>query len=70
MGLFRFNKKHTPQAECGPFQRVSVAVKWGMVSFYISWVISYVIEWEDYSNYFGEGAEISRIRATAHSLVF
>ena len=34
MGLFRFNKKHTPQAECGPFQRVSVAVKWGMVSFY------------------------------------
>ena len=27
-------------------------------------------EWEDYSNYFGEGVEISRNWATAHSLVF
>ena len=34
------------------------------------WVISYVNEWEDYSNYFGEGVEISRIWATTHSLVF
>ena len=27
-------------------------------------------EWEDYSNYFGEGVEIPRIWAIAHSLVF
>ena len=27
-------------------------------------------EWEDYCNYFGEGVEISRIWAIAHSLVF
>ena len=37
---------------------------------FINWVISYVNEWEDYSNYFGEGVGISRIWATAHSLVF
>ena len=29
---------------------------------FIGWASSYVNEWEDYSNYFGEGAEISRIR--------
>ena len=34
MELFRFSEKHTPQTECGPFQRVNAAVKWGMVSFY------------------------------------
>ena len=28
------------------------------------------MEWEDDSNYFGDGAEISRVWATAHSLVF
>ena len=38
--------------------------------FLISWVISYASEWEDYSNYSGEGVEISRIWATTHSLVF
>ena len=36
----------------------------------IGWVISYANEWEDYSNYFGEGMEISRVWATAHPLVF
>ena len=36
----------------------------------IGWVMSYVNEREDYSNYFEEGAEISRIWAIAHSLVF
>ena len=36
---------------------------------FIGWVTSYANEWEDYSNYFGEGAEISRICITAHSLV-
>ena len=34
------------------------------------WVISYGNEWEGYSNYFGEGMEMSRIWATTHSLVF
>ena len=38
--------------------------------FFIGWIISYANEWEGYSNYFGEGAEISRIWATAHLLVF
>ena len=37
---------------------------------FIGWVISYANEWEDSSNYFGEGAEISWIYATAHSLAF
>ena len=37
---------------------------------FIGWVISYANEWEGYSNYCGEGAEISRIWATAPSLVF
>ena len=32
--LFRFREKHTPQTECGPSQRVSGAVRCGMVSFY------------------------------------
>ena len=36
----------------------------------IGWVISYGNEWEGYSNYFGEGVEMSRIWATTHSLVF
>ena len=37
---------------------------------FIGSVISYDNEWEDYSNYFWEGVEISRIWATTHSLVF
>ena len=37
---------------------------------FIGWVISYANEWEDYSNYFGEGAEISWIWATSQSLIF
>ena len=37
---------------------------------FIGWVISYANEWEDYPSYFGEEAEISRIWATTHSLVF
>ena len=45
-----------------------VAVKCGIV--FIGWVISYAHELENYSNYFGEGAEISWIWATAHSLGF
>ena len=34
----------------------------------MGWVISYANEWEDYSNYFGEGEGISRNRGTAHVL--
>ena len=37
---------------------------------FIGWVISEANEWEDYSNYFGEGVEISRNWATTHFLVF
>ena len=69
--LFRFREKHTPQTECGPSQRASARqsrnVSWLVL---IGWVISYANEWEDYSTYFREGAEISRIWATIHSLVF
>ena len=36
----------------------------------IGWLISHANEWEDYSNYFWEGVEISRIWASAHSLLF
>ena len=36
----------------------------------MGWVISQANEWEDYSNYFGEGAGISRNWATAHFLTF
>ena len=37
---------------------------------FTGWVISYANEWENYFNCFGERAEISRIWATAPSLVF
>ena len=37
---------------------------------FIGWVISEANQWEDYSNYFGEGVEISRNWATTHFLVF
>ena len=33
---------------------------------FMGWVISQASEWEDYPKYFGEGAVISRNRATAH----
>ena len=36
---------------------------------FMGWVISWANEWEDYSNCWGEGAEISRNRATAHFLI-
>ena len=35
---------------------------------FIGWVISYAYELEDYYSYFGEGAEVPWIWATAHSL--
>ena len=37
---------------------------------FMDWVISYVNEWEDYSNHFWEGVEVSRNWATAHSWSF
>ena len=42
--------------------------KCGMVSV-VDWVISYANDWEGYSSCFGEGVEISRNWATAHSLL-
>ena len=36
---------------------------------FMGWVISQANEWEDYSNYFGDGAEISRNWATVHFLI-
>ena len=69
MDLFRFREKHTPQTEHRPLQRARMATKCGMVSFYRLGNL-YANEWEDYSNYFGEGSEISRIWALTHSLVF
>ena len=69
MDLFRFRAKHTPQTESVPPQGASVALKFGVASFY-RWVSSYANEWEDPSSSFGEGVGVSRIRATAHCLVF
>ena len=37
---------------------------------FMGWVIWKVNDWEDYSNYFGEGVEISRNWATTHFSVF
>ena len=37
---------------------------------FMGWVISYANDWEDFSNYFGEGVEISRNWVATHSLVF
>ena len=34
MDLFRYREKHTPVTECGPLQRASKALKFGVVSFY------------------------------------
>ena len=36
----------------------------------MGWVILYANEWEDYSNYFKEGARISRNQITTHFLAF
>ena len=71
MDLFIFREKHIPQTECGPLQRVNAQRNlWLVFIGWVGWVMSYANEWEDYSNYFGEGAEISRIWATTHPLVF
>ena len=37
---------------------------------FMGWVILYSKEWEEYSNYSGEGVGISRNRTTAHFLAF
>ena len=68
MDLFRYRDKHIPQIEHGPSQRASAAQNVAGLVF-IGWVISHANERENYSNYFWEGTEISRIWATAHSLV-
>ena len=68
MDLFRFREKHILQS----VNRHRGQVWLGNVAWlvFIGWVISYANEWEDYSNYFWEEVEISRIWATTHSLVF
>ena len=50
--------------------RVQCSLKNVIWLVFISWIISYANDQEDYSNYFWEGKEISRLWATAHSLVF
>lgn len=37
---------------------------------FTGWVISQANEWEDYPNYYGEEAAMSRNWATAHLLAF
>ena len=34
MDLFRYREKHIPQTECGPSQKASAALKFGVVRFY------------------------------------
>ena len=53
---------------CGLLQKVSAMQNVAWLVF-IGWVVSYANKHENYSNYFWEGAEISRAWATAHSLV-
>ena len=67
MDLFR--EKHIPQTECGPSQKAREPRNMVWLVF-MDWVISQANEWEDYSNYFREGVEISRNWATAHFLAF
>ena len=68
MDLFRFREKHILQSvNCHRGQVWPGNVAWLV---FIGWVISHANEWEDFSNYFGDEAEISRSWATAHSLVF
>ena len=62
--LFRFREKHTAQTVWTITEGEFSCEMWLVC---IGWVISYANEWEDYSNYLGEGAEITRIWATAHS---
>ena len=64
-------------SERSTLHRQSVDHPWGRVwpwnmtcLVFIGWVISHANEWEDYSNYFWEGVEISRNWATTNSLVF
>jgi len=57
-----FGKKHTPQTEYGPSQKVSVCQ--------LLEICGLGDEWEDYSCCFGEGVEISKYWATAYYWVF
>ena len=70
-------KRVYSDTERNTLHRQSVSHRWGWEQpWSLVWlviigrVISHANEWEDYSNYLWEGAEISRIWATAHSLVF
>ena len=64
-------ERNTLHRQCGPSQKARGKRSQNMVWLvFMGWVISKANEWEDYSNYFGEGAEISRNWATAHFLAF
>ena len=67
MDLFR--QKHTPQAEWAIPEGGSGTRVCGCQCLQ-GWVISQANEWEEYSNYMGEGVRISRSWATAHFLTF
>ena len=62
-------RKHTPRTEARPSQKVKMLGNMVWLVF-MDWAISWTNEWEDYSSYFGEGAEIFRNWATAHFFFF
>ena len=64
-------EKHTPQTRVWDQHRGQPWRPQYLVWLaFMGWVISQANEWEYYSNYFGEGVEISRNWATTHFLIF
>ena len=61
-------EKNTPQS-VGHWRRQEWPWNIAWLGF-MGWVIWKINDWEDYSNYFGEGVEISRNWATTHFSVF
>ena len=61
------NTRH--KQECGPSQSANALQNAARLVF-IGEAISHANEWENYSNYSGEGVEVSRTWAITHSLVF
>ena len=58
---------HTPRRMGYLRRRETQNTEWLV---FMGWVISLANKWEDYSNYLGEEAGISRNWATAHFLAF
>ena len=52
MNLFSYRERHTPQSD--GHGKGGVQQPNGAWLVFVSWVISYVNEWEDYPNYFRE----------------